>query len=581
MSAGHAPSEIQIAKYMTTYYSERSLECTSDSGDMGMQILIPYSYIQSLHRRLVELGPSPPGTQEGTALSENLQAEDDTNPGSIGHRSAPSAVVSSEDTACDPSTSLVSRWGPSSALCHFKLVMELIGAPSHPSPERPSQTMTALVDKWFRGLPKDSDMQPCFSLPPLSVAKQLCSHYITSIETFTPIIGKENLERDVNEFYSLRDNGVESANLVIQTRVIAVLAIALQLWSFSRRGKRALGEQYNYKMAARSLFRAATSDLKTVLEPVHLSGVQNQRVLDHVLDQLQTILLLTTYLMVDPSQGNVWQLLGFADRLWSSTCSAHTLSHMSEGRRTRATLLRACFLQHERMVGTAFGRPIDEYRNEEEERDEGSLPSLWSAIWRLKAEIHALFLRANPRSRTALWETDLLNDYQADVVAWLDQWKAASQNAFVSSGNPNPSTMLYLCGLVQANEALHTVFCFILREKHRKATLSDSSGGYDAPFIALGQSFLVALLDSYGRLRDEADRMTPGIEAIGTLTYPFQWPRALEVIRAAATTIFLRHTVDRTLLAHEAVAVLKLLDDPSDGVDASIVIKELLDLLLT
>jgi hypothetical protein len=58
----------------------------------------------------------------------------------------------------------------------------------------------------------------------------------------------------------------------------------------------------------------------------------------------------------------------------------------------------------------------------------------------------------------------------------------------------------------------------------------------------------------------------------------------LELIRAAATIIFFRHTADptdRTLFAHEAVTVLKLLEEGrSDGVDASIVIKELLDLLL-
>jgi hypothetical protein len=471
--------------------------------------------------------------------------------------------------------------------------------------------MTPLVDEWFRALPKESDMQPSFTLPPLVVAKQLCSHYITSIETFTPIIGKENLDRDVNEYYSLRDNGEESANLItIQTRVTAVLAIALQLWSFSRRGKRASGEQHNYRMTARSLFRAATSNLRSVLEPVNdgpvlrSSGVpQNQAIKDKVIDQLQTILLLTTYLMVDPSQGNVWQLLGFADRLWHSTCSAHTLSTMSNERRRRAIMLRSCFLQHERMIGTAFGRPIDEYRNEEEEQSdeqeqEQELASLWSSIWRLKADIHALFLRDNnSRPQTALWGNDLLKGYQADIATWLDRWKAASHNAFDSSGDADPSSMaslLYLCGLVQANEALHTVFCFILRESHiRSSDRSGSSPGSgsrrrdDAQFNALGQSFLTALLDSYIRLRDEADKIPPGgTEAIGsgTLTYPFHWLRGLELIRAAATIIFFRHTADptdRTLFAHEAVTVLKLLEEErSDGADASIVIKELLDLLL-
>jgi hypothetical protein len=474
--------------------------------------------------------------------------------------------------------------------------------------------MTSLVDEWFRALPKESDMQPSLSLPPLAVAKQLCSHYITSIETFTPIIGKENLERDVDEYYSLRDNGVESANLItIQTRVTAVLAIALQLWSFSRRGKRASGEQHNYRMTARSLFRAATSNLSSVLEPVNngpvlrSSGVpRNHEIKDKVIDQLQTILLLTTYLMVDPSQGNVWQLLGFADRLWHSTCSAHTLANMSNERRRRTIMLRSCFLQHERMIGTAFGRPIDEYRNEEEdesdeqeqEQELPSLSSLWSSIWRLKADIHALFLRDNnSRPQTALWDTDLLKGYQADIATWLDRWKMASQNAFVSSGDADPSSMaslLYLCGLVQANEALHNAFCLILRESHVRS--SDSSGSSpgsgpgrrdDAQFIALGQSFVAALLDSYVRLRDEADRIQPGgTEAIGsgTLTYPFHWLRGLELIRAAATIIFFRHTAapaDRTLFAHEAVTVLKLLEEGrSDGADASIVIKELLDLLL-
>ncbi|KAH7051168.1 hypothetical protein B0J12DRAFT_79232 [Macrophomina phaseolina] len=218
------------------------------------------------------------------------------------------------------------EWGPSSALAHLRLVTSLLNVDL----TRPLyQALSFKVDvpltqsqPSFLNVPYQKPSQA--PLPPRETAQFLMEFYYNSINSIIPALERKLGDQDLEQLYT---NCSQRQNMRACTRAQLALAIAARCLFRSAATKGTPAESQAYLQLSDSMFESAASTLKIVLsdstqllDPISPSAFENEEA--HAMAKLQIVLLLVCYVLCAPQKGNVWQLLGFAERLWRNMQNA-------------------------------------------------------------------------------------------------------------------------------------------------------------------------------------------------------------------------------------------------------------------
>ncbi|KKY18644.1 putative positive regulator of purine utilization [Diplodia seriata] len=619
--------------------------------DHVLDAKFPRSYLQQLHLRLQHL----------EQLEAQLQPQQDFRPpdasssysAHVAHqrrlRSVPSlpsiqssSSVSDASSPSPPEPPLPTRprdaadrdseargeWGPSSALAHLRLVAALLNVDL----TRPLyQALSFKVDVPLTH-PQPALLQvpgvttaPQPPLPPLETAQFLLEFYYNSIDAIMPILGRKLGDQDLNQLYT---NCSQRQNMRACTRVQLALAVGARCLFRSAATKGTPAQSHAYLQLSDSLFESAAASLKTVLsdsstllDVVSPSAFENEEA--HAMAKLQIVLLLVCYTLCAPQKGNVWQLLGFAERLWRNMQNARAQlrkSNSPDGYLVRAqarhrpepNLLYCSFVSLERLVGMGYGRPIDflDFAEADEPThrpDDKSVAALYAAILDLKQSVHASYLSGQqepggilgpapgtPKTGSLEWYTNV----KRKAGAWFEQFSDAIE-LMTRDGSPMDGTdtqrmtdgrrQFWLStGRKWRDETLHLAFGLLLHNTLTPTPASTPASGKSTStqrqllppeLLAEGRNIVQRLVNDYTYLLRQPFTLTHEGRQI-PLVFPRLWVFDLEIFRTAVTAAYLSHHRDMLAVGTsssksggpsmnwEVANCVKLLSSTSAEVDA-------------
>lgn len=273
-------------------------------------------------------------------------------------------------------------WGPSSAFAHLDLFLSKVDTHSMTRPPREELTPGFLDSPDFLDfLNQFKQTSNAMVPPPESVAVSLFEVFTIAIETFTPIVGTELFGQDLHMWYGVQHNASLSQHDDRRQsclRAQLVLAIAVRILISHQRPDPSVssdqrGRQTQILELSTTYFQAAASNLELAFDSGSFlsSPSQSATSLDkrQNVQSLRFLLLLVVYVLLDPRQGNVWELLGYAGRLREDILLSYRTGQTSalEGYDTSCTSTSRvaglgalsnsldCF---EIQAGISFGRPI-------------------------------------------------------------------------------------------------------------------------------------------------------------------------------------------------------------------------------
>ncbi len=608
----------------------------------------PRSYLQALYNRLQELerlgeeadadatagipAASPrtvrqrrPQTRASQARPRRRAASSHGRRPAAPRRASSGSSGSSNSTAASASTISAQRataantWGSTSAIAFFDHVCQATGAtgagtaldedealPVHASAT--ADWMAALSTRATRFTTAHGITLSTAAYPPPPATHELLRQYLLSVETFVPIVGRSTAEADLQVLHRLLDGAgggsvTPPSPLTICTVVRAqlVLASALRVMMGTGTGSAAGADDNEaYARAADTIFDDALANLRPALIAVTAAAGapsststpwsdSSDRGRRAVLDRLQLILLLAVFLVLAPRRGNIWQVLGFADRmcrmvprgvkaaqdaqdapqgisdLFAASAASSSSSSPSS---TLAARLCTSYVVLELFVGTALGRPsaLLDYggwlglgcgggggaggAGGEQEPDAASqLPVALVQLVSLRVRIHAAF-QAVMRSASSAIDYD---DVERQLVDWWAAFEAAvgsaaqhaasaassSTGPSASPSGPSPATIrrwLLATGRALADGTRLLLLSLQWQHGPGRSALID-----DPHAAARARRLVRALLGHYAavaRMRRAPQAQGSGASpALPVL--PFSWIWAMDVFRTAAMALLL------------------------------------------
>ncbi|KAK8169794.1 hypothetical protein IWX90DRAFT_189696 [Phyllosticta citrichinensis] len=486
-----------------------------------------------------------------------------------------------------------SEWGPSSAMAHLRLVATLlnvqIARPLHKVVEFAVDIPSA------RAPVPTSDMKP--PLPPIQTSEFLLEFYYQCVDKFQPILGRELGDRDLEQLYAGRGTP-ETFRPCTRARLVLAIAARCLFRSTTTQGvsqaakSQGASQSQAYLELSDNMFEAAVSNLRMVfqdsnslLEVVSSSAFENEEA--HAMAKLQIVLLMVCYVLTAPGKGNIWQLLGFAERLWRSIQNARSQLRRSSGQaqlfnNTRSTpnFLYTSFISLERMVGMAFGRPIDflDFAEDDEPTfspQDTTVPALHAAILEIRQKVHSTFLSCTGPQESRRGTLSSIDNATGSLEwyftirnradEWFDKWqKTVEQMSGESASNRGPprqsgddsKDFMVLTGCKFRDETLHLAFCLLL-QKQANAVPQVHSGPVQNPMannfrfrrrvsmlppdvLAEGRgivhrltSHLTVLLRRAFYIQDP-----PSLRHV-PLVFPRTWIADIEIFRVAVTAAYL------------------------------------------
>ncbi|KAK7715951.1 hypothetical protein SLS57_006702 [Botryosphaeria dothidea] len=561
-------------------------------------------------RRLHQV-PSLPSLKSSSSLSDHSPspAAESSYSAAAAHHSAPLEQHPGE-------RDIRGEWGPSSALAHLRLVTTLLNIDL----TRPLyQALSFKVDvpltqsqPSFLTVPQLNP--PRAPLPPRETAQFLLEFYYNSIDSFIPVLGRKLGDQDLEQLYT---DCSQRQNMRACTRAQLALAVAARCLFRSAATKGTPTQSQAYLQLSDSMFESASSTLKTVLsdstqllDVVSPSAFENEEA--HAMAKLQIVLLQVCYVLCAPQKGNVWQLLGFAERLWRNMQNARAQLRRSNSpdghlvreqarHRPEPNLLYCSFVLLERMIGTAYGRPIDflDFAEADEPThrpDDKSVAALYTTILELKQSVHSAFLSGKqepggvlgpepgtPKSGSVDW----YHGVKRQAEAWYEQWQDAidfmTRDASPIDGSEtrriaDGKKQFWLStGRKWRDESLHLAYTLLLQTTPTPAS-TPASGKFPAirqlspELLTEGRNIVRRLVNAYAYLLRQPFTLTHQGSQI-PLVFPRLWIFDLEVFRTAVTAAYLSHqqdahSSDDSNLTWEVANCIKLLSSTSSEVDA-------------
>ncbi|KAK7512443.1 uncharacterized protein IWZ02DRAFT_493879 [Phyllosticta citriasiana] len=563
-----------------------------------------YSYLQALYLRLQHLEAIEAHVAPQLQARAVVAAANITSP-SRQPTTFPSLASNSPSVSEGSSTSLAgssnshpqrlaeiktryevfSEWGPSSAMAHLRLVTTLLNVqitrPLHRIVPFPVDIPSA------RAPVATSDAKP--QLPPFQTSQFLLEFYYQCVDRFQPILGKELGDRDLEQLYAGRGTPETYRSC---TRARLALAIAARCLFRSATTQGTASQSQAYLEISDEMFDAAVSSLRIVfqdsnslLEVVSSSAFENEEA--HAMQKLQIVLLMVCYVLTAPGKGNIWQLLGFAERLWRSIQNARSQLRRSSGQaqllnktRSPPNLLYTSFISLERMIGMAFGRPIDflEFAEDDEPTyapGDKTIPALHAAMLEMRQNVHATFLRCTGPQESRRGILSSIDETPGSLEwyftirkradEWFKQWQESiEQMSGEAVPNQGPSQQsgdgskdfLVLTGCKFRDETLHLAFCLVL-QKSASAAQQVQGGPIQSPFgnnfrfrrrvpvlppdlLAEGRGIVHRLTSHLTRLLRRAFYIQnpPSLRHV-PLVFPRTWIADVEIFRVAVTAAYL------------------------------------------
>jgi hypothetical protein len=413
--------------------------------------------------------------------------------------------------------------------------------------------------------------------PPFGVAKDLFEQFYISVETFTPIVGRPTGDADLLSLYSTLEEGRQTTNhLAIRPnfRAQMILAISLRIMTdVAQPDQRSRSSNnlasHHYAEASEAIFIRASSHLRQVLGTsrgnyiVGGGGGGRNTTLSHdeleteeALEKLQIVLLLVHYLILSPTSGNVWQILGFAERLWRSIMRREPRESFPTPLGEAGSLpsmLYDSFVILERWVGTTFGRTVNWLDDDDDGDDDGSgdatgsrtktIPRLFRQILGIKAWIHA-YHQSHHQVVTATGNgsstTIDVNRVKVQVAAWLDDYakvvEANDTRLLYHDYDPGAvKAWLLAVGGAMAGET--TLLAVCLRWQENPIVIS-----YPESLLSDGREVILSLLKHYCFLSTRSTSQAQSSSSqrgLAQVTMPFSWPWAMEVFRLAVAAAYI------------------------------------------
>ncbi|EKG16062.1 hypothetical protein MPH_06756 [Macrophomina phaseolina MS6] len=437
--------------------------------------------------------------------------------------------------------------------------------------------------------------------------------YYNSINSIIPALERKLGDQDLEQLYT---NCSQRQNMRACTRAQLALAIAARCLFRSAATKGTPAESQAYLQLSDSMFESAASTLKIVLsdstqllDPISPSAFENEEA--HAMAKLQIVLLLVCYVLCAPQKGNVWQLLGFAERLWrnmqnaraqlrrSNSPDGHLVRELAR-HRPEPNLLYCSFVLLERLVGLAFGRPIDfldfaEADDPTHRPEDKSVAALYTMILELKHSVHSAFLSGQqepggvlgpapgtPKSGSVEWYYGIKRHAEAWFDEWVDAVELMTRDASPVDG---VETRRIAAGRKQfwlstgrkwRDETLHLAYTLLLQTTPTPASTPASGkfaplGQLSPELLAEGRGIVRRLVSDYAYLLRQPFTITHQGSQI-PLVFPRLWIFDLEVFRTAVTAAFLSHHRDslpseNSSLTWEISNCVKLLSSTSSEVD--------------
>ncbi|KAI9728298.1 MAG: hypothetical protein M1834_007702 [Cirrosporium novae-zelandiae] len=553
--------------------------------------------------------PDPVNEFVGANDGLKLPDENSSNPyGGILTTNPPDALIVPKGVNND-----INRvfWGYSSAFAYLNIYLSSIKS----TPEAPTQHLSGtgfFQDLDLLVFLKRQKQAQSPDLPPLSVARHLIEIYYLSIETLTPILGKILIIKDVNLVYGLNDT--ETGNEIgykfsSRLRIQLVLAIAMRIAASSRQEvpqhttsrhdtRRKLLE------ASEGLFDAATSclDLGFSGGTFALSSglpAQEDDDCDPDLSKLRIILLLIVYVFFSPEKGNAWRLLGFAGRLRPKQVLSCTQGHQLTRKNCTACGLqiqqRAKFETiyrslecYEVIVSIAYGRPISIV-----EANDHVLYDIRGPM------IHTYFM-VETRHESLLsfrrWSLSWFKEMETLADSWLHHWdfilsNGGSRDAPIFKSDikeldnvveDDLTAYLSTVGRIMRDEVIHSALCFLLQaslvqfpNSSPSSEASPSESGIE-DILEVGPEVVRSLIvgywnlystprfrrfhhdhfqDTAGNSPNQQPEKDDGLQQDRhyevELILPGNWTFALEVLRAAVTSLWYLRRLPQTPMTEE------------------------------
>lgn len=556
------------------------------------------------HQRRLRSVPSLPSLRSSSSVSDASSP----SPPDPSHPALPTDAVDADSEAR-------SEWGPSSALAHLRLVAGLLNVeltrPLYQALSFKVDVPLTQLQSSLLAVPSLNAPQP--PLPPLETAQFLLEFYYNSIDAIMPILGRKLGDQDLQQLYT---NSSQRQNMRACTRAQLALAVGGRCLFRSAATKGTPAQSQAYLQLSDSLFESAAASLKivmgdssTLLDVVSPSAFENEEA--HAMAKLQIVLLLVCYTLCAPQKGNVWQLLGFAERLWRNMQNARAQLRKSNSpdgylvreqarHRPKPNLLYCSFVSLERLVGMGYGRPIDflDFSEADEPRpDDKSVAALYTIILDLKQSVHASYLSGQqdgvgilgpapgtPKIGSIEWYTNV----KRKAGAWFEQFSDAIE-FMTRDGSPMDSTDMQRMtdgrkqfwlstGRKWRDETLHLAFGLLIHNTPTPA--STPASGKSASqrhllppdLLAEGRGIVQRLVNDYSYLLRQPFTLTHEGRQI-PLVFPRLWVFDLEIFRTAVTAAYLSHHRDiapgtKSSMNWEVANCVKLLSSTSSEVDA-------------
>ncbi|KAF2142769.1 uncharacterized protein K452DRAFT_307691 [Aplosporella prunicola CBS 121167] len=566
--------------------------------DHVLDARFPRSYLQALHERLrhleaLEASPAAAAAARTRVFGPHVTDARNHSKPTLAPPAASKRLDAHEDDVYE-------EWGPSSPFAHLRLITNLLNV-ELTRPLRHGTNFNVDIPLTV------NEAQPSHEprLPPFETASFLWEFYYNSVETIMPIVGRKLGDEDLQHLYS---KSPARKNLRACTRAQLVLAQAARCLFRSAATEGSPAQSQAYLQLSDAMFEAAAANLRIVLnDSTHLLDYVSPSVFEneeaHAMAKLQIVLLLVCYVLMAPLKGNVWQLLGFAERLWRNIQNARAQLRRSNSpdgflvreqarHKPQPNLLYCSFVSLERIVGMAYGRPIDfldfaEADEPSHRPEDRTVAAMHASILEIRQRIHSAFLAGQqgpsvmgplpgtPKLGTVEWYDTIRR--QAD--AWYEDWQDA-----VDENEESRKEWLLSSGRKWRDETLHLAFCLLIQRSPTPAstpasTATSTSGKSPSQrqllsldLVAEGRGIVQRLVHDYAYLL----RQPFSIKHKGTyipLVFPRLWVFDMEIFRVAITAAYLAHHREnitgntQPCMTWEVANCIKLLSRTSAEVD--------------
>lgn len=404
--------------------------------------------------------------------------------------------------------------------------------------------------------------------PPIEAARELFEQYYLSIETFTPIVGRSTGESDLLALYASSDEQIHPGRIREVFRAQMILAISMHVLADAQPTLGTRNMALEYAKASNAIYLEASSRVRDALvkpsrHSISTTASQNELEQEETLEKLQIVLLQVVYLILSPSHGNVWQILGFADRLWRSIARKGTYeAHLRAGESSRYSMLAGSFLFFERLVSTALGRPTEPLDYDTSVNEARDIPALLVRILGIKAHLHASYQATRIETATADASpggSKQPADINPRVLAWLNVYEQAVERVVGLEDHHltiiRPWLLSY--GRSLADETRLLALCLHWQETNTDQTPSPLEKLKDAD-IQEGSELVSSLLRHY-KVLSGPTRVHMATVGWLQLILPFSWIWAQDIFRVAIAAAFIDHSSANPTLQSEIQVAVQLL----------------------